>query len=326
VPNDFAAFVALNGHMGVGSLDGDLPTYANNMAATPVYAVNTGLDRLYPADVMRRTVAMARGAGADIYYKEYDEIGHEFTYAEQELPLIADFLERHPRDPFPHGLTWEAADKVFGQCRWFRIDKPTTAKPAPWHGDHNVAMVDDRVTFGFFHDAHYEGDGVKVQELIEDDCLARRLPLVAGDIIVRCNEKDIETLDDLDEFKTTIKRGDRVSVRVIREGVRTDLAADMPDPVHYLLFKRHRPSAKAKVSFEANRVSVEGSRLGSFSLLLHPEMFHFDQRVVVEVDGEVVFDDFVEPNVEFILRSFLHNRDRRLVYVAELSINLTAHD
>ncbi len=62
-PNDYAAFVALNGHMGVGSLDGNLPTYAPNLANTPVYAVTTFDDPLYPARVMRRTIEMAREAG-----------------------------------------------------------------------------------------------------------------------------------------------------------------------------------------------------------------------------------------------------------------------
>ncbi len=322
LPTDFAAFVALNGHMGVGSLGGDLPTYANNMAATPVYAINTGQDRLYPSHVMRRTIAMARRAGADIYYKEYDDVGHEFAYSEQELPLIADFLERNARDPFPHRLTWEAADDDFGQCRWFRIDDVTVREPEPWHRDHNEIMVDERVVFGFYPDYDYEGEGVKVDGLAEGDVLASRLPLLEGDVIVRCNDMDIKTHEDLDEFKTGIKRGDQVQVRVDREGQEVDLVARLPDVQKHFLFKRLVPSSRAKISFEANHVSVRGSRLGGFTLLLHPEMFHFDRKVVLEVDGDVVFEGYVEPNIGFMLRNFLENRDRRAIYVAELAVDL----
>jgi predicted esterase len=322
LPSDFAAFVALNGHMGVGSLAGDLPTYANNMAATPVYAINTGQDRLYPARVMRRTVAMARRAGADIYYKEYDDVGHEFAYSEQELPLIAEFLERHPRCPFPHRLTWEAAGDEVGQCRWFRIDDVNVEGPEPWHQDYNEIMLDERVVFGFYADYDYEGEGVKVDGLVEGDVLASRLPLLEGDVIVKCDDVDIKTRDDLDEFKTSIKRGDQVQVRVEREGQAVDLVASLPDVQKHLLFKRQVPSAKAKVSFEANHVSVAGSRLGGFTLLLHPEMFHFDRPVAVEVDGEVVFQGTVEPNVALMLQNFVENRDRKTLYIAELTVDL----
>lgn len=48
-PSDFAAFVPLNGHMGVASLAGDLPTYAPNLANAPLHVINTDLDGLYPA-------------------------------------------------------------------------------------------------------------------------------------------------------------------------------------------------------------------------------------------------------------------------------------
>jgi predicted esterase len=322
LPSDFAAFLALNGHMGVGSLGGDLPTYANNMAATPVYAINTGQDRLYPSRVMSRTIAMARRAGADIYYKEYDDIGHDFAYAERELPLITDFLHRHPRDPFPHEITWEAAGKEYGRCRWFRIDDVAVAEAKPWHGDHNEIMVDERVAFGFYADYDYDGEGVRVDGLADGDVLARRLPLQEGDVIVRCNDMDIKTHEDLNEFKDGISRGDRVRVRVERAGETVDLTANLPEVQKHFLFKRDVPSAMAKVSFEANRVSVKGSRLGGFTLFLHPDMFDFDRRVLVEVDDDVVFEGYVEPNVEFMLRNFLENRDRKALYVTELTVVL----
>ena len=56
---------------------------------------------------------------------------------------MAAFLERHPRDPFPSEIVWEAGDSKFGLCRWFAIDGITTEEPAAWHVDHNVALVDD---------------------------------------------------------------------------------------------------------------------------------------------------------------------------------------
>ena len=47
-----------------------------------------------------------------------------------------------------------------------------------------------------------------------------------------------------------------------------------------------------------------------------------DQSLVIEVDGEVVFDDIVRPDLEFMLENYLDNRDRKLLYVAEVVIEL----
>jgi predicted esterase len=56
-PSDYAPFVALNGHMGVGSLAGDLPMYAPNLVNSPVYAVTTKGDELYLSLRLPRTIA-----------------------------------------------------------------------------------------------------------------------------------------------------------------------------------------------------------------------------------------------------------------------------
>ncbi|MCP4230274.1 MAG: hypothetical protein GY771_09020, partial [bacterium] len=59
-PNDYAAFVALNGHMGVGSLDGGLSMYPVNLSNTSVYVTTTDRDNLYSTDKMKPTIELAR--------------------------------------------------------------------------------------------------------------------------------------------------------------------------------------------------------------------------------------------------------------------------
>ena len=221
-PTDYAAFVALNGHLGVGSLDGNLMTYAPNFVNTPVYAVTTDRDRLYPSRKMRLLIDMARSAGADMLYREH-EGEHEFSYADEELPLIARFLERHPRDPFPTEIVWETAEARFGQCRWFAIDRVTTDPPAQWHIDYNVAFVDDRVVIGFFADDSFEGPGVKVGKIFEgtaaEDCrleegdiihkfrntidLARQIKHAAKDSEIKTRMDEIIELFDRDVVKVS---------------------------------------------------------------------------------------------------------------------------
>jgi pimeloyl-ACP methyl ester carboxylesterase len=320
-PNDYAAFVALNGHMGVGSLDGNLPTYAPNFANTPVYAVTTFDDPLYPSSVMWRTIEMAREAGAQILYRELPGT-HDFDYAGEEIPRIAAFLERHPRDPFPTRITWETARPEYGACRWLAIDRVTTGEPEAWHRDFNVALPDETVTIGFFPDETYEGEGVLVGGLPEGDSAARDMRLAPGDVIVAAGDHPVKTMDDIYDYKQTLERGGAVSLTVMRDGRRLILDGELPEPGAYNCFKRELPSALAKVSFSANRVDVQASRVGAFRILVHPDMFRLDRNVVVAVNGVVVRDAPVTPDVGFLLRNFIENRDRRLLYVAEIPVTL----
>jgi predicted esterase len=320
-PDDYAAFVALNGHMGVGSLDGNLPTYAPNMANTPVYAVTTFDDPLYPSRVMRRTIDMARSAGADILYRELPGT-HDFDYADEELPRIAAFLKGHPRDRFPSRIVWEVAAPEYGACRWLAVDAVTVDDAAPWHADFNVALPDDRVSVGFFPDWSYEGEGVLVGGLSEGDTAARDLRLAPGDVIVAGGGRTVRSGDDLEDYKATLARGGPISLTVMRNGRMLVLEGRIPDVAFYNCFKRDRPSALARASFSANRVDVEASRVGALRILVHPDMFRLDRNVVVAVNGEVVFDAPVVPDVGFMLENFVGNRDRSLLYVAEVAISL----
>jgi predicted esterase len=94
MPTDFAAFAALNGFMGSG--EGDISTYANNMANTHIYVTAADRDRYFPTDQMERTIAMPEKAGANILYRklkgEHIPSIIDFEYAD-----MFDYLEQHPR-------------------------------------------------------------------------------------------------------------------------------------------------------------------------------------------------------------------------------------
>jgi dienelactone hydrolase len=321
-PSDYAAVVALNGHIGVASLDGGLSTYATNTANTPIYAVTTFDDPLYPSARMRPTLDMARKAGGDIFYREIPG-EHNFPYPSDELPGIIRFLDRHARDPFPSRIVWETAGPEFGLCRWFAIDRVTVEEPAPWYVDYNAAMVDDRVTIGFQPDEEFEGQGVRVGLVVEGQGYpAEEMGLLAGDTIVAGNGRPIADMEDVGEFKATLARGNAFELTVLRDGVETLIPGRVPEPSNYLVFKRDAPSAVARVSYSANRIDIDASRVGAFRVLVHPEMIRLQENLVVRVNGDVVFDAPVEPDVGYLVSNFLDNRDRRLLYVAEVAVEL----
>jgi dienelactone hydrolase len=319
-PTDYAAFLALNGHMGVASKDNNMPLYAPNMANTPVYATTTHDDDLYPTHKMAATIGMAQKAGADIIYKTFAGY-HDFDDIASDLPFMFEFLERHRRDPFPPRIVWEAADKKFGRCRWFAIDEITTAEPERWHRDHNVALIDTRITFGFISDWEFEGEGVYVSRVIEESA-AEAMGLLADDIIVRGEEMSIGNIDDLNAYKETLHRGGPFGLTVKRGEELVILRGNLPEPQNYLVFKRDRPSARADVTFIGNRVDIRASRVGALRVLVHPDMVNLAENLVITVNGKAVRDARVEPDLAFMIENFLENRDRKLLYVAEVKIDL----
>ncbi len=322
-PTDFAAFAPLNGHMGVGALDGEIPSYAANMKNTPLHVINTDLDALYPASTMRKMIDMAMDAGADITYREYMGIGHDFDYAEEELPVIRRFFLRHARDSFPPVIHWKTALPEFGRCMWLEIEAVSPEPPAPWHEDANLVLTDTRITFGFLMDREFQGEGVRVDGLSEGATVARAMDLREGDIIIAGNGMPVHNSDDLDSFKATLDRGDEFSVTVTREGNRLDLYGTLPEPMHYYLFPRSMPSAAIRAKHSGNRFDVECSRVERFSIYIHPDMIRPDQPLTIVVNGTTVFNGDVRPDIGFMVRNFLENRDRSQLYINKLTVDLS---
>jgi hypothetical protein len=182
-------------------------------------------------------------------------------------------------------------------------------------------LVDEMIAIGFQPDDTFAGPGVKVGSIAEGYA-AESLGLKKGDVIIKAGQMEIADIEDIGEFKTGLHRGDLVTLVVLRDGQEVTLAGQMPPPESYFAFKREKPSAKAIVDFVANHVDIQGSRLGAFSIYVHPGMFRLDEEVVITVNGEEVYRQLVEPDLAFMLQNYLDNRDRQTLYVAKISIEL----
>jgi poly(3-hydroxybutyrate) depolymerase len=341
-PTDFAGFMPCNGHPGVGSSAG-MHTYFVNLANRPVYVINTDEDELYPAEKkIRPMMNLANEAGANLLYRIYTGIGHDFDYLLIELPLMARFMENHPRS-LNSSITWESADPG-RQCMWLSIDSITDEGYADWHKDYNMKLTDDRVMFGFmpddyhtnldysiidtsalfnlFEEKSFQGPGVRVDNVVGDSSLCALTGIQAGDIIVKLDDKAVHTLDDVNECKQGKQRGDSVYIAILRNGEVIEFNTAFPEPTIFDLFTREKPSGRVEGYFCANRFTLRTSQVGALTLYLHPAMVQFDQNVVVEVNGQVLYDQPVEPSPGFLLHTFSENWDRELLYVNKIRIKL----
>lgn len=341
-PTDFAAFLALNGHPGVGSEVGEIQTYFVNLFNRPVYVVNTDEDRLYPAEEIRAIMELAHSADARVFYRIYTGIGHDFDYADEEMPLMVKFMHCHARTLNPV-IKWESAYPGL-RCSWLSIDSITTDGHAEWYKDDNMELVDDRVMFGFypdddfdgidlnlidqyvlsnhFPDGAYAGPGVRIDKIVGDSTFCGLAGMQEGDIIIKLDDTSVNTLDDVNRFKEGKKCGDTAEVVALRDGKILEIKGRFPDPRKYDLFTRGKPSARIEGYFSGNTFSFKTSQVGVFSIYIHPDMVQLDQNIVVKVNGKKIFDEKVTASPEFILRNFLENRDRELLYINKITLRL----
>ena len=88
------------------------------------------------------------------------------------------------------------------------------------------------------------------------------------------------------------------------------------------LFSRPTESGRVDVRREGNTIRATTEGVGSFRLLLSPDLFDFSEPIVVVANDSVVFEGRVELSLETLLKWAARDNDRTMLYGAELEIRL----
>jgi hypothetical protein len=102
--------------------DGEL--FIANVVNCPLFIVNGGRDRLYPARSVGPFVAMMRRSGASLRFHVHEDAGHDVSWWPDERPRYEEFVRTHPRPAHPERLSWETerTDR-YNRIRWLVIDR-----------------------------------------------------------------------------------------------------------------------------------------------------------------------------------------------------------
>lgn len=73
---------------------------------------------------------------------------------------------------------------------------------------------------------------------------------------------------------------------------------------------------------DGNNIQAISDGVGSFRLLLSPEVIDFSQAVTVTVNNELKFQGILEPSLETLLSWAAKDNDRKMLYAAEILIGL----
>ena len=89
-------------------------------------------------------------------------------------------------------------------------------------------------------------------------------------------------------------------------------------------FPRSLPSGRVQLLRTGNRVGVVTRGVRRYTLLLSPEQFDFTEPIQITTNGVMSFDGIVEPNSETLLRWAARDRDRTMLFGAQLDIDVGA--
>jgi hypothetical protein len=327
-PTAWAAFAPLIGNMVVLATpsvrtDGEL--FPGNAVNRPLYVVNTGRDRLYPAHAVEMYVDHLRRLGAPVVFRVYPELDHTTEWWTNERPELEAFVQDHPREPLPDTISWqtERVDR-FNRANWLVIEQLGSVDGESQLADSNLMPRGRELDFGLRINSAVDR-GRRAHDVVAGSN-AFQLGLRTGDRFVEVNGKVVETGRDIAVEMEKWTAGDHVQFLIERSGDRRPISGiyqptevDVPPTP---IFPHKKPSGRVDLVRKGNVVEASTQGVRAFTLLLSPSIFDFRRPVKVVANGRTVFDGMVEPSVATMLKWAARDNDREMVFGAELTIEL----
>ena len=324
----WASFLPLIGDMMVLATpsvraDGDI--FPGNAVNKPLYIVNAGRDRLYPAHVSRIYANHLQKLGAPVEFRIYPESDHSTAWWPDERPTFEEFVHDHPREPLPDKISWQT-DRVdrYNRAHWLVVDRLGSVVGESRLPDTNLLHRGRELDFGLRINAAVDR-GRRASDVVAGSN-AFHLGLRTGDRFAEVNGIVVQSGRDIAEQMDKWEIGSPVHFVIERNGERhvfdgtfAPTEVDLPASA---IFPRKRPSGRADVVRRGNVVEVSTEGVRAFTLLLSPSVFDFRKPVRVAVNGRTAFEGVVEPSVATLLKWAARDDDRTMVFGAEVNIDL----
>ena len=331
-PTPWAGFVSFNGHPAVlasPSTAADGWMYVPNLRNKPFFVVNGGQDRLYPISSVVPFLQLFVNAGVQIDFRPRPEAGHNMQWWDEESPRLDAFIVAQTRRPLPDRLVWEteSADR-FNRAHWLVITGLGGVEGESGFDDFNeIASSPPSVPIGFNQLGLLEGGGIVLIDIVAGS-LAETAGVRAGDVLVGVNSRTVATVDDLREAVQAPRDGPGLDLEVERGGGRLAFVLTPPDDLPAgparTAFPRPDPAGRVQLLRNGNEVLAATRGVRRYTVLLSPEQFDFLQPVRVVTNGVVSFEGVVEPDPAVLLRWAARDRDRTMLFGAELDVEVRA--
>jgi len=111
-------------------------------------------------------------------------------------------------------------------------------------------------------------------------------------------------------------------MKITRDGKILSFKSHFPPQRDYDAFIRNDKSGAVDAMRIGNRFEIKASRVAGIKLKLTLDMIRFDQNVIVNVNGKKVFNEQVTASSRYMLEEYIHNRDRKQLWVAAIEIDV----
>ena len=327
----WAAFLPFNGHPGVlanPATDVEGQMYVTNLRNRSFFVINGGQDRLYPIDAVVPFLQLFVDAGVRVGFRPQPEAGHDMGWWADESPNIDDFIQTQARSPLPDRLVWETeSTERFNRAHWVVITALGSVDgETSFDNFDSITPPAPSVPIGFSTLAELDS-GIQLVDIVPES-LAEVAGVRPGDILVEVNGVAVATVDDLRAAVQAPRDGPDMPLRIQREGQSMMFVLSPPEPVEAppsrQVFPHPTPSGRVQLARDGNEIAVVTRGVRRYSLLLSPEQFDFTQPFRVTTNDVPSFDGMVEPSPETLLRWAARDRDRTMLFGAELQIEVAA--
>jgi len=305
-------------------VDGEI--FPGNAVNKPLYVVNGGRDRLYPAHSLELYVEHLQKLGTPLVFRVYPDSDHSTAWWPQDRGAFEDFVHDHPREPLPDRISWETerTDR-HNRAHWLIIDRLGAVDGESRLPDSNILRRGLEYDFGLRINSGVDR-GRRVSEIVAGSN-ASTLGLRVGDRFLEVDGSPVQTGVDISDRLQRWKIGDPVRLLVERGRERVALEGlfepAQVEPPPAPIFPRRKPGGRVDVIRRGNMVDASTQGVTALTLLLSPSVFNFGQPVKVMANGRVAFEGMVEPNVATMLKWAARDNDRTMVFGAELNIELS---
>jgi poly(3-hydroxybutyrate) depolymerase len=330
-PTPWAAFLPFNGHPGVlanpaTEVEGQM--YVTNLRNRSFFVINGGQDPLYPVDAVVPFLRLFVDAGVRVGFRPQPEAGHDMRWWADESQNIDDFIQAQVRLPMPDRLVWETeSTERFNRAHWVVITALGSVDgETSFDNFDSITSPAPSVPIGFSTLVELDaGAGIHLVDIVPES-LAEVAGVRPGDILVEVNGIAVATVDDLRAVVQAPRDAPDMPLRIQREGQSMTFVLSPPENVEAPPSRQVYPhpiqSGRVQLARDGNEISVVTRGVRRYSLLLSPEQFDFTQPFRVTTNGVPSFDGMVEPSSETLLRWAGRDRDRTMLFGAELDIEV----
>ncbi len=333
-PTPWAGFLSFNGHPVVlanPSTGADGQMYVTNLRNKPFFAVNGGQDRLYPISSVLPFFQLFVDAGISLDFRPKPEAGHNMQWWPEETDTVDQFILTRKRVPLPDRLVWETeSTERFNRAHWLVITELGTVEGENDFADdefNQIQPAPSGVPIGFNTIGVLDTGGIQLIDIIQGS-MAEVAGVQPGDVLVEMNGRPVANAEDLRDAVQAPRDEPGMSVSVMRDGARLSFTLVPPDtvpaPPPSEAFPLPELSGRVQLLRDDNHIDVVTRGVRRYALLLSPEQFDFTQSFRVTTNGRVSFEGMVEPSPETLLRWAARDRDRTMLFGAQLDIEVEA--